>query len=418
MRNEGGKFWKSAGELFPEVPEIPELEIYPRLVEQVWPLNEKHRAALPRDIRDLSRLLTTERGMLSEHYWQKAAFTSAYLYYFLPWNLVRLTRLLKGLPLVPPTEDAALLLDAGSGPLTLPLALWLAMPEWRKLPIRVVALDAAKKPLGLGVQLFRVFADYANLPPWDIQAVTGPLESLAAHTGGRRPWLVTAANVLNELKTPVPKHGSEAANRLESLLTAWEPLWEMGDPRLLFVEPGTRLGGKTIMALREVALEYGLAPLSPCTHGGECPLQSPRHSGTWCHFIFSARNAPIWLQDLSRAAGLFKTSLSLSPLLLGKTAPSGPELSVRVISRIFPANGSRCRYGCSRKGLGLMENAGSIVSGSLCMARPGVKGRDEKSGAGILAPEGMKEDVKGGTEVGARRQERRFGDRRRAGNKK
>ena len=54
------------------------------------PLSRNHHADLPEAIRDLSAMLTYERGGLGRSYWSAPRYVSAYLRYFLPWNLVRL----------------------------------------------------------------------------------------------------------------------------------------------------------------------------------------------------------------------------------------------------------------------------------------------------------------------------------------
>lgn len=361
----------------------------PEALERVWPLSRAHRRQLPADIRDLSAALTSQRSELRFNYWKKPNWISAYLYYFLPWNLVRLCGLLPGLPLPEPARDS-LLADAGSGPLTMPLALWLAKPEWRKAPVTVLAMDASRQPLEIGQALFAAVAELAGQQAWTVDAESGPLENLGAASRAAAPWLATAANVLNELKPG--KDGS--GERFERLLAAWQPLWTRGAP-LLFVEPGTRLGGAMIMRLRAAALERGLYPLSPCTHNADCPLPDrddlAKLPSGWCHFVFSAQNAPAWLKDLSREARLFKTSLSLSFILLADSPPAltlpPGALPTRVISQSFLARMSVARYGCASCGLCFLRNSKNAVSGSLCLARrPQKDMRDEKSGALVLEP--------------------------------
>ena len=78
------------------------LDALARAVDLVMPLNAARRRELPDACRDLSALLTTERDGLERPYWTSPRLTSAYLRYFLPWNLVRLTALLPGLPLTAP----------------------------------------------------------------------------------------------------------------------------------------------------------------------------------------------------------------------------------------------------------------------------------------------------------------------------
>lgn len=432
--------WPVTGTLFPPLDAAAQAALarLPEALERVRPLSAAHRRSLPEDIADLSRALTAERAELRRPYWSRPAFVSAYLYYFLPWNLVRLTRLFKGLPLPPPGrgEAPALLMDAGSGPLTVPLALWLARPEWRSAPVRVLALDSAAQPLELGRALFAAWGELLGEPVWPVRLERGPVESLAARAlplvrGDRaRPWLVTAANVLNEVRPARGGHSGVAARdedagdaweaeagdrveeQLERLLEAWSPLLippaRRGDDAadaaasaLLLVEPGTRLGGTTMMRLREAALAGGLAAYAPCMHDRPCPLAR----GAWCHFTFSPEGAPQWLAALSARAGLAKRSLSLSPLLLGpprserasgrsrEEGATTPE--ARVLSSPFAVPGVRgqARYACATCGLALLEDAGALPCGARVRlsadaapgGRDGAPRRDPRSGARIFA---------------------------------
>ncbi|MDR1212470.1 MAG: rRNA methyltransferase, partial [Spirochaetaceae bacterium] len=108
-----------------------ELEELMVLIEQTFPLEKRFRQDLPHDTARLSRLLTYEREEREDGYMGKAALLGAYLRYFLPWNVYRLSRILPGLPLA--LKDGDLLLDLGSGPLTFPAALWLCRKEFRSL---------------------------------------------------------------------------------------------------------------------------------------------------------------------------------------------------------------------------------------------------------------------------------------------
>ena len=463
--------WPAARALFPPLSAETQriLDMLPEALTKVWPLNAGHKRSLPDDVAQLSRLLTTERAGLARPYWSSPASISAYLYYFLPWNLVRLTRLLASLPLADPRTVApqggeALLVDVGSGPLTLPLALWLARPEWRSAPVRVLAMDTSSQPLELGKTLMEVLGELTGQPVWPVRVARAPLDQVVRQaapllSGGRaRPWLVSAANVLNELRFGKKRSrgasaiededefdsldaddmdidGNPAAgeadgekpegcreDRLDSFLESLSPLFDHADsraaapagspapvgPSLLFVEPGTRLGGSTIMRLRQLAVDGGLTALAPCTHQADCPLLRGQGGRTWCHFTFGSEGAPLWLEDLSQASGLGKSGLSLSPLLLAampeaESQTSSP-LPARVLSAPFmvPGLAGRARYACSGKGILLLENAESLTSGDeLTVAIAAGAPRDRKSGALQVSPPAQ--------QGGAPRSERRPG---------
>ena len=345
-----------------------------RALRKAWPLSRAHQASLPWDIAELSEILTSSRADLRSPYWAKPSLTSAYLYYFLPWNLVRLCRLFAGMRLPEPAADRPqILVDLGSGPLTVPLALWLARPSWRKIPLEVAAVDCAGRPPRLGAAVLEALAGEAGEKPWKVRAVQAPLAMAARRLkpllAGASPFLITAANVLNELPPErrgcggldggvewqddpggmqgMDEAGVRAASQLEgmasegslsSLLSSLMPLLRarrgQTPPRLLFIEPGTRLGGSTLMELRALALDEGLLPAAPCPHGFACPLRrdagdewqdGPRLASrlagrTWCHFTFGAQGAPAWLARLSADAGLGKDSLSLACLDLAVPA--------------------------------------------------------------------------------------------------
>lgn len=432
-RSESCPRWQCSSRLFSEPGEDFQkaLDLLPKALEKVWRVPASKKKYLPNDIADLSRLLTRGRSELNIPYWHKAANLSAYLYYFLPWNIIRLGFLFSSLPLPRPKEAGGalpVLLDMGSGPLALPIALWLAKKDWRDLPLQVLALDSAKQPMDAGRDLFYALAELMGEKAWPVQCRAGtaerPLAALQTLSGKNHdekfyPWLLSEANILNELISKSPtrdeprKHRDEfgedeyddeygdddecANSLLGRLLHSWTPVWRgsPGKPLALFVEPGTRLGGDAIMNLRKCALRLGLEPLAPCAHANSCPLLGKTRSKgsqaeSWCHFTFSAMSAPQWLKDLSREAGLEKNSLSLSILLLGEEGSAPRSKSdVRVISQPFRVPGLKgeARYGCGASGLRLLENAAWPASGSLVSAR--IKEplqKDRKSGAIISEP--------------------------------
>ena len=456
--------WSLAAHLLPE-PDADLRNGLDRLgaaLARVRPLSAAHARGLPQDVTALSRLLTVERAHLHHPYWASPALTSAYLYYFLPWNVLRQARLLSALPLPDPRiwleqGRRPLLLDMGAGPLSLPIALWLARPQWRSLPLTVLALDASSQPLELGRALLRALAEDLRQPAWEVRTVRAPLGQAArqlARACGQRSrsgaaegtpalWLASAANVLNEMLSgggagrtgrrddATVRDDEEAATRpegsdgprdaredslfgqrLESVLDSLEELLESGDPglppSLLVVEPGTRLGGTTIMRLRGAALERGFVPLAPCTHAADCPLARGRSGRGWCHVTFDCAGAPDWLAQLSDAAGLAKDSLSLAPLLLSAAAETVQDgldareaeaagadgllsrAALRVLSAPFAVPGlpGRARYACGVGGLALLRDAEPLPSGGLVEADIPTHPRfDRRSGALLLLPE-------------------------------
>lgn len=404
--------WQPAGQIFeqPGADVQRLLEQFPQILESVWPLKRARRESLPHDIAELSRILTAKRSRLDQPYWSRPAFISAYLYYFLPWNIIRLSSLLTNLSITAPAqvEDKfPVLYDAGSGPLTFILALWAAKPQWRALPLHCLALDKSPQPLELGLKLYEAIASVARCKPWIVKTARAGIFSLPRFKmAGGYAWLISAINIFNEqVSKKIPKDAEDGAEARETdILESWQLLWDNPQAKLLLVEPGTRLGGTTVMKWREQALEAGLMPVEPCVHSHACPLQKSRnpnssYGDSWCHFTFSALNAPVWLKTLSAKAGLHKTGLTLSYVLLGETPPKKnreTDFPARVVSRSFPTSRTKfARYGCAEPGLVLLENAKDVVSGSLVKGCVGkYPQKDEKSGAIILECAATKKPAK------------------------
>lgn len=387
------------------------LHLLPEILEEIWPLKKSCLKSLPEDIAELSKILTSERRELEQPYWRKPAFISAYLYYFLPWNMIRMGCLFAGLSFVWPfnnvnnPDDSFLLYDIGSGPLTFAISLWLSKPELRDKPIKCAAVDKSPQPVSIGIKIFDAIAKKFEQKPWTVIKIRSAIHALAnAKLPKGIPWLFASSNILNELQhfkkkrfesETAAENDSDQNAALQDLLEGWSTLWHNSRfadlPQLLFIEPGTRRGGKLIENMRKAGIECGFDPLTPCTHSKKCPLldgMRPAFSSygkSWCHFTFSAEDVPKWLLNLSKSAGLEKQSLSLSFLLLGKEQKRNNNL-VRVISRpIKTQSGDNCRYGCSNMGLVLLKNAAMMPAGSLVKAKgPAKRQTDKKSGAIIL----------------------------------
>lgn len=374
--------------LFSSQTRCEEFEHFPSLLASVWPLQKNHRKSLASDIRELSTLLTQERFFLAHPYWKYPAAISSYLYYFLPWNLVRLISLLQGeIRDILSLPKNALLLDLGSGPLTVPLALWYASPHLRDLPLTIVVQDRSLQPLEIGEKLLSTLN-----PPWTIVRTKTPIPQLPRFFHQKKlpkPFLITAANMLNEILVQKRYFREEESEEsaFEELDPFLDALFSLSDAEGFFlgIEPGTRLGGKIIMRLREEARRRNFFAHLPCPHQGICPLLQGKGRKTWCHFTFPCHDIPTWLQELSAEAGLEKRILSLSPLLLSQKHPL-QQKNARILSNpiSLPKHGLKARYACSKDGLLLIEDDHMHQGFSLPYALPPHAMRDEKSSALIV----------------------------------
>lgn len=304
-----------------------------RTAAKLFPVPSSHRRELPHAIRDLSRMLTEDRSEMSRPYWASPGLFSAYLHFFLPWNLYRLSWLLPGLDM--PLQRDSRILDLGSGPLTLPIALWCVRPEFRELPLRFTCVDVSMQAMERGIALLKALG--GEKMPWEIRLFRGPLEKSLPRPNPRDNSIrsydcIMAANVLNELANERSKADSleqRMAGIVEKIIGALR-----AGGKFFLVEPGTRLGGKVVSLARAAALERGCTPIAPCTHSGPCPMQAenemeddrrlPSFSG-WCHFTHPVFNAPEALSKLGEETRLQKRSMALSCLLMQKMDASPLE---------------------------------------------------------------------------------------------
>lgn len=363
-------------DLFPAFPAeaVAHLDRYGLLVRDALGLKAKHARQLPFEIRDLSATLTDERDDFAPDYMTRPGPLAAYVHYFHPWNLYRLTRLFGGLPLRLP--ENALVADLGSGPLTVLTALWLARPELRRRPLRFLCMDRANKTLKIGLDIFRALDPES---PWKIRIEAEHLFRMPNLLGRDRPHLVTAANVLNELfGGPTGTRDAELdalAARLSGHLSP--------DGTLLVIEPGTRLAARRLIELRTALIENGMGIHAPCPHQDDCPMSGSGNKA-WCHFAFDVRGAPAWLLQLAEAARLPKERLSISFILARQGSVENIDNAARVVSESFALPGNlRGQYACTARGLGLMTyDAWPTPPGSLLrISWPQTEQRDPKSDA-------------------------------------
>ena len=406
---------------FPEAPQDLFLPQDPRIkslldtlvsvIDTVFPLPRRFHNTLPKDVAELSRFFTSNRQERGLSYLGKPNLLSAYLRYFLPWNVYRLCKFLPSLPLE--LKEGDIVFDLGSGPLTLVLALWISRPDLRSLPVEFICLDRTSLVLEAGKKIFAALAqnpqqNTVKVPcPWRIKTIQGELrrngrlwikdrvfasKTELFHSGSFA--LVSAVNLFNEIFwefSPADKKSLEllAGNAAELFASC------AGDGTVLVAEPGIPRSGEFISSLRSSLLELGFNIISPCTHKEACPYPGTpvpgRGKAKWCHFSFSAEDAPLKLQKLSAAAGIPKERAVLSFLFAGKESSTGNN-AIRVMSDSFPvtdysaghSKNTAGRYCCSSQGaillVGSKSEMESLGSGDIAETELGGE-RDPKSKA-------------------------------------
>jgi hypothetical protein len=338
-----------------------------RIVEQTYPLPERFKRKLPQDVRQLSHLLTDERSARDDGYMGRDQALSAYLRYFLPWNLYRLTRLLPQLDVKLAAGDA--ITDIGSGPLTFALALYISRPELRSVPLEFRCLDRSGKALDAGRAIFQELAPES---PWTLRCIRGPI---GTRIDGAPAALLVAANVLNELfwdaKESVSVQAGKHARQMMALTREEEGAAKHAERagRILIVEPGIPRSAEYIAALRGRFLEAGAAALAPCTHSRQCPApggKTARSSAKWCHFAFECEDAPEALRRLSAAAGIPKDRATLSFLYIdsrpGSASSASGSASSAAGSASSAAGSASSAAGSASSAAGSSSSAAAVTS--------------------------------------------------------
>ncbi|MCG2732958.1 small ribosomal subunit Rsm22 family protein [Pseudodesulfovibrio aespoeensis] len=365
----------SIDSLFPNITaeNEAELERFGEILKHIWPLKAKHREQLKYDIRDMSRSLTNERSERRLDYMGDARFLSPYLCYFLPWNLYRMSRLFSGMELDIP-EDGEIV-DLGSGPLTAVIALWMSRPHLRSRRLTFTCMDRVPKAMQAGLQLFNAVAGDT---PWRIKTVKAAFTDRIL----RKADLIVAANAFNELDWS----GRTARPQAEKLARHMTGACK-DTGRILLVETGVRLTGRIIAEMRGQFMAHGFKPIAPCPHAVECPMPATGKNAPWCHFNFSVKGAPKWLELLSSEARLDKTGVSINFLYLSRKGAKDFG-AVRLISEPFSLHGGNGQYACSDKGLTLVDYGPKhrpLFPGQAIIPEwPATPGTDLKSGALVL----------------------------------
>ncbi|MCQ2577296.1 MAG: small ribosomal subunit Rsm22 family protein [Treponema sp.] len=380
---EGGLF---SGVLSDDAQNV--LNNFDAVLQSVRPLNSKQRLQLPHNIRDLSHQLTDQRGERKMTYMNDKVLLSAYANYFVWWNLVRQTKLLKGLPSSSFPKNNSICLDLGSGPLTFVTALWIARPELRNLNLTWYCLDLSQNTLALGEEIYLSVA--SRLPPsdekaapyWKIIRVKG---SLSTHIKEKADF-VSSANMINELEQTGEYPPEYWAKKYFGEISSFAKK----DAAYLLIEPGVPKAARMLSLFRERFIAEGFDINGPCTHCGSCAMNGFKaftgSSGKWCNFAFSTEDAPEKLAKLSESARLPKERAVLSFLSVSKPGEKPAAGSIRIISdpMRLPERITGY-YGCSSDGLVLVKTRQNLKSGDIINVKE-KKGdqRDEKTGAVVV----------------------------------
>ena len=417
------------------------IENFDEIVERARNLSGKQKVSLYGAIKNLSHQLTDDRNSRRLGYMNEAGYISAYISYFMWWNLVRMTRLFANLPkkafepLLNPENPVAI--DVGSGTLTVVSALWLARPELRSKKITWYCMDLSQSALSAGEDLYlsiaaktikggsgssTAFVETRSKPASQVlspQVGSLPIPSLQPEM---EPWkivrvkgafgtsikekadFVSCANVFNEIiqnnEMPTDFLAKKYTNDILSYL-------KNEDSSVLLVEPGDPHSARFISLMRDALIRRDYEPVAPCPHSQSCPMAGRTNGKTtnvygknakWCNFAFDAESAPAKLLKLSEKAGLAKERASLSFVISKKSADSakttknqpGEKTFIRIASDFIrlPEIHKSGYYACSEFGMLLAIDESHIQpkNGELLQIKTpeNLTERDKKSGAIII----------------------------------
>jgi ribosomal protein RSM22 (predicted rRNA methylase) len=404
------------------------IENFDDIVADVRNLSGKQRVSLYGAIKNLSHQLTDDRNSRRLGYMNEAGYISAYISYFMWWNLVRQVSLFANLPksaftsLVNSEQPVAI--DVGSGTLTAVIALWLARPELRSKKITWYCMDLSQTALAAGEDLFLSIAaktiretggegtsdtenpatsPSATTEPWKIVRVKGAFGTSIKEKAD----FITCANVFNEIiqnnEMPTDFLAKKYANELLSYL-------KNEDSAVLLVEPGDPHSARFISLMRDALIRQKYSPVAPCPHAGTCPMAGRTSGKTtnaygknakWCNFAFDTESAPSHLLKLSEKAGLPKERASLSFVISKKSAKesktstalkskNAEKTFIRIASDFIrlPDLHKSGYYACSEFGmlLAIDEHGIQPKNGELLQIKTpeDLSERDKKSGALIV----------------------------------
>ena len=302
------------------------LDNFDGIIRTNLPLSSKQLLLLPRNIKELSHCLTDERSKRRLGYMNDNIVLSSYAYYFLWWNLFRLTSVFSALDgnVFSFLHDESVCLDIGSGPLSAPLALYLARPELRAVKLTWYCMDTSQNALALGENLLLSCAarlqntqhaqsaesvENADGFCWRIVRVKGEIGTPIK----QKASFITCANMFNELYWNTSQPLEAEAKKYAARLFSYGAQKPDGKSECAFfvAEPGIPRAARFISLLRAAMLRKNMSCTSPCPHENECPMDGKK-GGKWCHFILNTETAPAALKKLSEKAGLAKERAAIS----------------------------------------------------------------------------------------------------------
>jgi ribosomal protein RSM22 (predicted rRNA methylase) len=181
----------------------------------------------------------------------------AYLTSRMPATYAVVLRVFHEIKLRMPGIQVDSLLDLGSGPGTV---LWAASEAFEELN-KITLVEQDEELIQLGKRL----------------ASSGD-KKVFSHVDWQKNNVLEIACEPHDLVVLSYVIGELPPEQLSALI---QKCWDAARKMVVVIEPGTPLGFKGILAVREQLIDLGAHLIAPCPHKNPCPMAAV---GDWCHF--------------------------------------------------------------------------------------------------------------------------------------
>jgi len=306
-------------------------------------------ASIAQAVTRLSHMFTKERQLLERPYLEDRELASAYLHYFLPVNLAKVSLLLDEMP-EPDMTNRFSVLDVGAGPATGGLAVldWWHRKE-SQAELEVTAVDASPTALRQGQRLWSMVCQAGGIAKAQLECCEGDIgrNPCFERVRSKSPFdVIILANSLNEIANGSQDPIAAKTKLLSRLLGVLVP-----HGTLMIVEPALRETSRALYHVRDRLVQDGRCTVySPCLHEHECPALVNPHD--WCHEE-RTWEPPETIHAIDNQVGFIKDALKFSYLLLrkdGKTIIERRADRYRVVSELRVMKGEKRAWLCNELG--------------------------------------------------------------------
>ena len=305
--------------------------------------------SLAQAVARLSHMFTKERESVGRPYLEDHELASAYLQYYLPVNLAKVTTLLDEMPMNDRRETFSVL-DVGVGPGTGALAVldWCHHKD-PETQLMVTAVDASSAAIRQAQRLWQMVCQVGGITNARLHHYEGDIERIGCFekVTMNGPYdLIILANSLNEIAVAAQDPLSARTQVLSRLLDVLTP-----HGTVMIVEPALRQTSRALFHVRDQLVQAGRCTVySPCLHERNCPaLVNPLD---WCHEE-RPWEPPPHIRAIDKEVGFIKDALKFSYLLLrkdGKTIINRQQDIYRVVSELRVMKGEKRAWLCNEMG--------------------------------------------------------------------